>query len=385
MLTRRTLHVGLPGIGYIFVTLLIGLGAVNSQNNLLFWAFGVAIVALLISGVISGAMLMRVDAVREEIETSSVGRPLRIRYALCNRARLLPAFAITIEEVAQRRAGGASWPSHMPQPRGFVAHIAPRKTMHAVAAVRPTRRGEATFDAFRIVSAFPFGLFRKSIVFMDAPGREARALIQPEIRPVRRGVVRELVRSAAEGEITADLPGRGDEFFGLREYAPGDSPRHIAWRPSARTGELVVREHVAPSPARLWIGLALRTDDDAKREAAISMAASLLVEAQQERVEAGLHVLPGDIRVPPGAGSRRLGAMLDALARIGPGALGEGESFRRRQASRGAWIVVHDADPSRALAPAEARHFTAQRPDAVFTEDARPDPRDAGAPDGGAP
>ncbi|TVQ59985.1 MAG: DUF58 domain-containing protein [Phycisphaerales bacterium] len=369
MVKRRRLHLGLPGIGYIFVSVLLGLGAVNSQNNLLFWAFGVAIVGLLLSGLISGAMLMRVEAVREEVESSSVGRPLRIRYALHNRARLLPAFAITIEELTGKGRKGSTWAAHMPLPRGYAAHIAPRRTVHAVAGVRPTRRGEAVFDAFRIVSGFPFGLFLKSVTFIDDPRAGARALVRPEVRPVRHGVVRELVRIAGEGATNTDSLGRGDEFFGLREYAPGDSPRHIAWRSTARTGELVVREHVAPSPTRVWVGLALRSDDDTRRERAISMAASLLVAAHREGVETGLHIISEGVRIPARTGARHLGAMLDALALIGADRPPTPRRMARHDAPKGAWVIVHDDEPTRAIASPDARHVTALRPGEVFMDD----------------
>ena len=36
------------------------------------------------------------------------------------------------------------------------------------------------------------------------------------------------------GHESTVAPGFGEEFFGLREYVPGDPPRMVAWRPSAR-------------------------------------------------------------------------------------------------------------------------------------------------------
>ena len=36
----------------------------------------------------------------------------------------------------------------------------------------------------------------------------------------------------------------GMEFYGMREYVPGDDLRHIHWRTSARTGTLVVKHPI---------------------------------------------------------------------------------------------------------------------------------------------
>ena len=51
------LFLHLPGFLYVGLTLVVGLAAVNRQNNLLFWILGVMLAALLISGLISGVMM----------------------------------------------------------------------------------------------------------------------------------------------------------------------------------------------------------------------------------------------------------------------------------------------------------------------------------------
>src|ERR1041385_4840021 len=56
----RRYHFHGPGLVYILVTLFIAMGAINSQNNLLFAALGLAIGGLLISGIISGGALLGV-------------------------------------------------------------------------------------------------------------------------------------------------------------------------------------------------------------------------------------------------------------------------------------------------------------------------------------
>src|SRR5436309_1051785 len=93
---RRRYHFGPGGLLYIFVTLLIALGAFNSGNNLLYWTFGFALSLLLVSGVISGAMLMGLRVEREWVSGAMVGGQVRVRYRLRNIGRLVPAFALTI-------------------------------------------------------------------------------------------------------------------------------------------------------------------------------------------------------------------------------------------------------------------------------------------------
>jgi hypothetical protein len=41
----RRYHLHFPGLVYIATTVMLAFGAVQSQNNLLFWAFGIAVAA----------------------------------------------------------------------------------------------------------------------------------------------------------------------------------------------------------------------------------------------------------------------------------------------------------------------------------------------------
>jgi uncharacterized protein (DUF58 family) len=71
--------------------------------------------------------------------------------------------------------------------------------------------------------------------------------------------------------------------MGLRDYLPGDSPRHIHWAAWARSGEPVVKEYQDEFFSRQALILDSFTgaiensgDDDAVFECAVSVAASLL-------------------------------------------------------------------------------------------------------------
>ena len=72
----------------------------------------------------------------------------------------------------------------------------------------------------------------------------------------------------------------------LRPYVPGDELRHLHWKATARTGQLIVREYV--DPAQPWCVVVLDTrrdvlDADAF-EAAVEIVASVLwAAAEQDR------------------------------------------------------------------------------------------------------
>lgn len=326
-------HLSLNGALYVGVTLLLGVGAVNSQNNLLYIAFGLAIGGMLVSGLLSGAMLTGLRAERGEIESGAAGEALVVRYRVTNRNRLAPAFALVMEETA---GGVATWPRLMAAPRGGAVHVGPGQTVWIDAPSAPFRRGEALFEGFRATTSFPFGIVRKSVRFR-APGR---ALVRPEAAPVDGEAVRRAAMRAERDASRDARVGRGLDYVGLREYLPGDSLRRIAWRASARTGELVVREETRPSAGRLWVELELdalpeRGGGDVgaverANERAISVAAGLILEASRAGVAVGLSV-PGvgvrrePVDAPSGrALPSRVGLLLDDLARIDLREVGRG-------------------------------------------------------------
>jgi uncharacterized protein (DUF58 family) len=74
-------------------------------------------------------------------------------------------------------------------------------------------------------------------------------IVLPRLGWVHRGRLRRYLRSVSpEGDAVRRRrpqrhPSAQAEFYGLRAWRPGDSPRFIHWRTSARRGELMVREY----------------------------------------------------------------------------------------------------------------------------------------------
>jgi uncharacterized repeat protein (TIGR01451 family) len=63
---------------------------------------------------------------------------------------------------------------------------------------------------------------------------KSRLFVLPPVTPVRNIAIRPRRTRVYAGMIPARAGGSGTEFFGVREYQPGDPPHSINWRASAR-------------------------------------------------------------------------------------------------------------------------------------------------------
>jgi len=311
---RRRYHLHLPGLVYCGLILLIGLLAMNAQNNLLFWVFAMCFAGLLISGIFSGVMMLGVHVRRLDPDHGQIGQPLLVQYALTNRNRFLPIFNVHIEE---RPVNDASGWQHMTRTgrgrtglfrrdnssfgatRAWVMHVGPRETVHGEAIFWPTRRGMMTFGQIRVWTTFPFGLIKKSVT-IDRP---QHTLIYPQMHELRRDVLSLIDSPAPLGMRVTQRPGAGDDYYGLREYREDDSVRNIAWKRSAVLDQLLCVERSRPSPPKVRIVLDLRRPTDRLRvnaeegedargleEDAITLAASTIHLADVSGFEIGMTV-----------------------------------------------------------------------------------------------
>lgn len=291
----------LTGLIYFALTALVGMAAMNNQNNLLFWIFGVLIAAAVISIALAAAVVRSAEVRRLDPHYGAVGEPLIMRYAVSNRSRWMSVFNLRIrEEPAPEQMNSRGWRKFMKPAGAWVMHAGPGELVHGEAVFWPKARGEAAFDRVRIATTFPFGVFQRSRVL----SQPQRTLIYPMLYELRRDLLASIAPVGLMGSKIAHHAGAGDDYFGLREYRPGDSMRHISWKRTARTDQLVTIERTSPAPAKLRIvvDLTVATDqlpgargDHAKardmEERAISLAASLIHAADLDGFEVGLTVL----------------------------------------------------------------------------------------------
>jgi len=94
-------------------------------------------------------------------------------------------------------------------------------------------RGSYPFEAVHASATDAFGLIRREQIVRS----EERLFIFPEFRRLKHIAIRPRRTRVYAGTIPARVGGTGTEFFGVREYQSGDSPRTINWRVSARHDE----------------------------------------------------------------------------------------------------------------------------------------------------
>jgi len=129
------------------------------------------------------------------------------------------------------------------------------------------------------VQGDPFGLTGRESLWTDA----VEVFVHPRTvnLPGRQtGFVHDL-----EGHTTQKLSNSDMSFHALREYVPGDDRRHIHWRSSARTGNLMVRQFEETRQSRIAIAVDLTDQSYASEsefEDAVSVAASFVQQAFRE-------------------------------------------------------------------------------------------------------
>ena len=102
---RQTFHyeVTKAGVVYVLVTLVIGIAALNTGNNLLYIVVAAMLAAILVSGVVSALVLRGLELQVRLPEHVFAGRPVVGRIALRNSRRFLPSFSIRVVPRARKR------------------------------------------------------------------------------------------------------------------------------------------------------------------------------------------------------------------------------------------------------------------------------------------
>ena len=246
---------------------------------------------------------------REAPVSFSVGRPIEYSYRWENQtgrdARLL------LREVRPELLGGVV------QPRNL--RVAARsKVLHPVTAT-PVRRGRETAGWFAVRSRGPLGLGQRQRR-VQVPWT---VTVYPSL-PVSRlkASIADAARRPEAGLRQARRLGEGSQFESLREWVPGDDPRHIDWKATARRSKVIARQFEEERRQQVLLVLdagRLLTADvggESRMEHTVRAALWLVFAAYHHDDNVGIMVVADEIMhyVTPQRGKRGLRQVLDVLA-----------------------------------------------------------------------
>lgn len=191
----------------------------------------------------------------------------------------------------------------------LIPSLEPGQPHEELFAVPTARRAVIPAGPAVSVRGDELGLLRRSVKWTGT----IELFVHPRtipLAPAAAGVLRDLEGIESSKLADADLA-----FHALRPYEAGDDRRHIHWRTSARTGQLMVRQFTETRKSQLTIVHTLdesRYASEEEFELAISVAASLAAQAIRDDIEVHFVNEAGE------APTRSLLAMLDATSRFEP-------------------------------------------------------------------
>ncbi len=289
------------GLGYILMCLIVAIGATNTGNNGLYLALAGMLAAMVVSGVISRRNVRGVACEIEPVGEIVAGRPALLKVRFENRLA-----ATTAQSLFFLLEG-------LPGPL-WVDPLAPGQTREVLVEGVFPRRGVLRKADAGILSRFPIGLFRK---YRHA--RLAREIVVyplPEASPVAEVPPED----ARGGRPHPRRRGGGADIRMLRDFVPGDDPRDMHWKQSARMRQWIVREREAERDRVVVLTLdnALADPEDpaalAELERRISRCAGQALLLLSRGGEVGFQAR--GIRVAASSGRGQRARILEALARL---------------------------------------------------------------------
>lgn len=289
------------GWGYIVILVLSLLAAWNTGTNLLYIVVGGLSSFVFFSMFLSIFLLRDISLHRIAPRAAYRDQPFQVHVRLENHRKWFPAVQLRLELDSDTK-----------RTSGYVGHLPAGQAARLSVEECFDKRGEHLLAGYRIVCGFPFGLVERCRDFKDG----SKVLVYPRVHLIRASAFQ---RIPSAGKVSNQSTDDGDEYFGLREYVPGDDIRRIVWRISARLDKWIVRE-LAQYQSRLVV-LALDTtfnpnveEFNERFEQAIELTASIAIMLLRRRNEVSIVTSKGFLEGGDGKGHER--RVLELLASV---------------------------------------------------------------------
>ncbi|WMS87475.1 DUF58 domain-containing protein [Pleionea litopenaei] len=289
-LTQKNIYI-LPtrfGLLMALVTFLMGVGATNYQNNLIF----ITTFACMTLGVL--------------------GILLTFNNLVSTRFSIHPINPIFAGEIARCRISAASNKTHFAVNLNFKREdiqsldILPKAEQHSDLSLSFATRGIYSIPPIRVSTQYPFGFFQAwSWLFFDA-----QVVVYPQ--PLKPEDIH-LAKASGDSDYTDQYKDGIEDFYGLKAYQSGESMSRIHWKSYAQEKGLQTKHFVdyVSDPDSFNFD----AFEESSTEKRLSYLCYLVLEAARQGRQFGL-ILPGRT-IPVNSGVEHQDACLLALAQYG--------------------------------------------------------------------
>lgn len=289
-LNQKSIFIFPTRIGFVFSVLLLALllAAINYENSLIFglvfWLASVFFVTIFYT-------FRNLSNITLELQKSGTGFVDEdIEFAI----------KVSRPENSKREGIQLGWPNEVKQ----WAELYDNTTCIVHLFVNAKHRGRLNPKRLLVETFYPLGLLR-AWTWIDL---NANAIIYP--KPLFHDHTFTDTGDDDEGHLTHRSG--SDDFQDMRNYHPGDSPRHILWRSYARQDELLVKQFASYADTRLILDWHQLEGDTELR---LSRLTGMALNAYKGDKEFGLK-LP-QVEIAPNTGKAHLDRVLKELALYG--------------------------------------------------------------------
>ena len=205
--TKIRTRLSFSGLIYVLFTLMVGLAAVNSNNNILFLITSLLLSLLFLSGLTA---LYNLSGIRVRVYSGNV---------LTSNAT--GTVMVSVEN--SKRFSSLVLDVSLGNDSTLIPVIPPGKHKEVFLTWIPPHRGMPKLPRIRLTSSYPFGFVRRGSLF-DAG---ARLVVSP-------GPAGPVLNTMPSSKGIKSLPGNIDqgrgEWNGIRQYRPGEGKASIVWK-----------------------------------------------------------------------------------------------------------------------------------------------------------
>lgn len=291
--------------------------AINRAQPLV-WAMAALLLAALVVGFTWPHWLVRrLEATRSGPERGVEGEAITLRVQVRNLG-WLPRYMVEVTDRLPVVGAAAGTPANAPVVLGQIAIVPGGGERGFEVSLSCEKRGLYRLGPVGLVSGFPLGLAEGR---RNGAGGKQELLVYPAVFPIAALPLKATPALLHRGSLLLPEGAGQAEFRSLREYRPGDNPRHVHWPSSSRLNTLIVKEFepLAASSLCLVLDLEFGSNVGNGRHSTLEYMVRIAASIASYACERGMPVRllgqgKGRVDIPVGSGDLHYRDILDVLA-----------------------------------------------------------------------